>query len=307
MSSQQKIVLGLWPLAGVTTVGVSPQDVVSTLDAAVLAGITCFDTAFSYGYQGESDIALGRVIAKQRERFRVFGKVGQRWTSDRKRIVDGTPETLIADAETSLRRMGIERFDVLFLHSPDPNVDVAVSATAIRSLQERGLCDEIGMSNMSLSQFERFRSVADCDAIQCPLNLLQPGSIASLARPCSQQGCDVYCFWTLMKGLLAGAIKRNHAFEKGDSRPGYDIFQGNKRETAHRVIDQLTDLAGKHDCSIAQLAIGWVISQPEVTAALVGARRPEQITETASSQVLSEELLHEIEAIVGPARSSFEP
>ena len=117
-----QIALGLWPIAGITTVGVSAQDAEQTVTAAIDSGITTFDTAFSYGYEGESDRILGNQIKREREQYTVIGKVGQRWNSQRERIIDGSRQSLIADAETSLGRMQVEYFDLLMLHSPDPNV-----------------------------------------------------------------------------------------------------------------------------------------------------------------------------------------
>ena len=168
-----QVVLGLWPLAGITTVGVTPQDANETMMAAIEHGITTFDTAFSYGYEGESDRLLGRFIRQSRDRFTVIGKVGQRWTSQRKRVVDGSPATLAADAEASLDRIGIEQFDLLMLHSPDPHLPIERSAEAIAALQRRGLCKRIGICNVNPEQHRRFSQVVGCDAIQCPLNLLQ--------------------------------------------------------------------------------------------------------------------------------------
>ena len=305
------IILGLWPLSGVTTIGVTQRDVVSTLQMAIDLGITTFDTAFSYGYDGESDRALGAAIAGRRDQFTVFGKVGQRWasdkslTADKRRVVDGQPKTLIADAETSLKRIGIERFDLLFLHAPDPNVEIEVSAEAIQSLRERGLCDRVGVSNVSTDQYRRFRDAIQCDAIQCPLNVLQTDHLHDLIKSCHDDRCETYTFWTLMKGLLSGAITRDHQFDDGDSRPKYEIFQGDRREAAHIVIDKLSALAKTHEITMAQLAIGWVLSQPGVTSALVGARRKEQIAETAAAKKLSIELVDQIEAIVNPCRHLF--
>jgi aryl-alcohol dehydrogenase-like predicted oxidoreductase len=137
--SHSPIVLGLWPIAGITTIGVTQQDATSTIAKAIDCGITTFDTAFSYGFDGESDRLLGQFVKNDQDRFRVIGKVGQRWDAHRARIVDASPATLARDAEVSLQRIGIEQFDLLMLHSPDPNVPLEQSAEAMVDLQRRGL------------------------------------------------------------------------------------------------------------------------------------------------------------------------
>lgn len=292
------IILGLWPVAGVTTMGVTRQDAELTISAAIECGITHFDTAFSYGYDGESDRLLGQFICGDRDRFHVTGKVGQRWTDDHQRVVDGSPTTLIADAEASLRRIGIEHFDLLMLHSPDPDVAIETSAETIDQLRRRGLCRKIGVCNVNVDQRSQFASAAPCDAIQCPLNMLQQDSLRQLIPDCHREGCDVQVFWVLMKGLLAGKITRDHKFAAGDSRPNYSIFQGEARARAHDFLDELRSIATDTGSTVSQLAIGWTLAQPGVTAALVGARRPEQIRETAATRTLDSDTVDRIDRIL---------
>lgn len=288
----------MWPLAGVTTVGVTRSDAMATMEAAIESGIQAFDTAYSYGYAGESDRLLGTFIGSQRDRFTVIGKVGQRWTADRKRVIDGSARALSGDAERSLDRIGTERFDLLMLHSPDPNVSIESSAESMMDLQRRGLCDHVGICNASVDQWRRFASVADCRAIQCPLNLMQRDSLDDLIPACNAADCQVYVFWTLMKGLLAGKISRDHQFAEGDSRPNYEIFQGRQRERAHRILDGMRKLSGSSGLSIAQISIGWTLSQRGVTAALVGAHRAQQVREIAQATRLASDLVQAVDDLV---------
>ena len=296
--SSPHIALGLWPLAGITTIGVSASDADQTLIAAIESGITTFDTAFSYGYSGESDLILGRHLRGRREKFTVIGKVGQRWNQRRQRIIDGSRKSLVADAEQSLLRMNVEYFDLLMLHSPDPNIPLETSAEAIAELQHRGLCQQVGVCNINSKQLRRFQSVITCDAIQCPLNLMQRESLSELIPSCQQNEVSVYAFWTLMKGLLAGKIKRDHQFAEGDSRPGYAIFQGLARERTHQVVDGIARLGKEANLTPAQMAIGWVLAQAGISMALVGGHTPHQIRETAKTLPLPTELCEAIDTLV---------
>jgi len=296
--SSVHVALGLWPIAGITTVGVTARDADQTIITAIESGITTFDTAFSYGYEGESDLILGRHIHANREGFTVIGKAGQRWNSRRERITDGSKAGLVADTELSLGRLGIEYFDLLMLHCPDPEVPIETSAEAIGGLLQRGLCRQAGVCNVNVEQLQRFQSIVRCDAIQCPLNLMQRDSLDDLVPNCRTRGVHVYAFWTLMKGLLAGRIKRDHQFAAGDSRPNYPIFQGAERERAHRIVDGMNALAHQAQQTTAQLAIGWVLAQPGISMALVGGHTPEQIKETALAQPLTPDLSKAIDRLV---------
>jgi aryl-alcohol dehydrogenase-like predicted oxidoreductase len=293
------VIFGVWPLAGITSGPVEPEMARQTIRAAIESGIDTFDTAFSYGFDGEAERYLGEVLAEHRSattggRLQVMGKVGQRWSADRKRYTDASPNQLAADAEESLRRLGLEKFDCLLLHAIDPKVDLKRSADAIDALRRRGLVDRVGISNANREELQLFSLHVDCTAIQCPLNLLQRHSLDSVVPAAAAVNADVYVYWTLMKGLLAGQISRDHQFDVGDSRPGYEIFQGEKRRRAHDVIDRLWRIAQQYDTTVARLSIGWAVSQPGVTAALVGAKTPAQIRETALATPLSQELLNHL-------------
>ena len=303
------IILGLWPIAGITTIGVTPQAARETIAQAIDCGITSFDTAFSYGFDGESDRLLREFLHHDRERFRVIGKVGQRWDENQSRVIDGSPATLVRDAETSLKRIGIDCFDVLLLHSPDPHVPLDRSAQTMVELQRRGLCRSLGISNVTAEQYASFAHTlrtldSQCDAIQCPLNLLQRDSLRELIPACADDHCSVFVFWTLMKGLLAGRIGRDHVFAEGDSRPGYPIFQGKARQRAHDVLDAMRTISESTGMTLAQLSIGWAIAQTGVSGVLVGARRPSQVVEIAKASKLTEDVVSQIDQIVA---RSFAP
>jgi aryl-alcohol dehydrogenase-like predicted oxidoreductase len=299
LSIMSSVIFGVWPLAGITSGAVEPEMARETIRAAIESGLDTFDTAYSYGFDGEAERYLGEVLAEFRGKpdsppMRVIGKVGQRWTAGRKRYTDASPSQLTTDAEESLRRLGLEKFDCLLLHAIDPKVDLKRSAEAIDALRRRGLADRIGISNANREEIEQFASYVNCSAIQCPLNLLQRHSLESIIPAASQMDAAVYVYWTLMKGLLAGQISRDHQFDVGDSRPGYEIFQGEKRRRAHDVVDRLWRIAQQNNTTVAKLSIGWAVSQPGVTAALVGAKTPQQIRETASAKPLSQELLNHL-------------
>lgn len=301
-----RIALGLWPLAGITTVGVTRQDGRETIASAIQLGINTFDTAYSYGFEGESDRLLGSFIRSERDHYRIISKVGQRWTAQRKRVVDGKPQQLIADAETNLRRIGIESLDLLMLHSPDPETPLQDSTRALCQLHRQGKCQSIGLCNASVDQLIEFHRIAQIEstpatAIQCPLNLLQRQSQAALIPKAHELGLGCHVYWTLMKGLLAGRIKRDHQFAEGDSRPNYEIFKGQARERAHKIVDQLATLGKAIGKGPLELSIGWTLSQPGVELALVGARSASQVEQIARAKPLDRATLDAVNKISSQA------
>lgn len=292
------IILGLWPIAGITTVDATPDQSRATIKAAIDCGITTFDSAFSYGYDGESDRLLAEFIGDKRSSMFIISKVGQRWNAQRQRVVDAQPSTMQRDLDTVLHRLGTDYLDLLMLHSVDPEVDIRDCAEALQCFREQGLVKQIGVCNVTTSQLAAFTQVTRPYAVQLPVNILQPETLADVIPWCQSQRIDVHAYWVLMKGLLAGRIGEHHVFAAGDSRPKYDIYQGAKRQRAHRLLAGLQPIADQNKLTVSQLSVGWVLSQPGVNSVILGAKRPEQIQETAVSTPLRQEILLQINEVI---------
>lgn len=105
-------------------------------------------------------------------------------------------------------------------------------------------------------------------------------------------------YWPLMKGLLAGHLPRDHVFRPGDGRAKYPMFQGKEWLRNQDLVERLRVIAGRAGLTVAQLVLRWTIHQPGITAALVGAKRVDQITENAGGMgpPLSDGILVAIDA-----------
>jgi len=224
-------------------------------------------------------------------------KGGLHWDPDGKQAHDASPATLRRQCEESLRRLGTEHVELLYLHAPDENVPVGESAGALKRLLEEGKTRSVGASNLSVQQLEEFAAECPMAAYQPPYNMLQRQIEADTLPWCRQHGVAVLVYWSLMKGLLAGKLGRDHVFAKSDSRRKYPMFQGREWLKNHDLIDTLREIAQAAGHTVAELVINWTIHQAGITAALCGAKRPQQIRETAggSGWRLSDEQLRQID------------
>lgn len=278
---------GCWPISGVSSLGVNDADSLRTLRAALDASINFFDTAFSYGYQGEADKLLTQVIRERPNELIVATKVGSYYDAQRRRIVDGRPATLLANAKLGCARLGVEQVDVIYLHEIDPQVPLAESAGGIAEIVKQGLARYAGVSNVDAVQLQQFQAECPVVVVQPPYNMLQPEHVAAISSECREQNIAIACYWVLMKGLLAGKLGREHQFDPADRRLSYPIFQGEAWQRAQDLLDQLRRLAGELGITVAQLVIAWTLAQPGITVALCGAKRAEQIIETAAAMHVS--------------------
>lgn len=277
------VAFGAWPIAGMASRGVNDRDSLATLDAALESGINFFDTAYCYGRDGESERLIGRAIRDRREQVVIATKGGIHWAEDGAQVFDASPERLVRECDESLRRLETDRVELYYLHAPDPDTPVAESAGAIRRLQEAGKVVAAGASNLSVEQLAEFQAECPLAAYQPPYNMLQRQIERDTLPWCREHGVAVAVYWPLLKGLLAGKLSRDHQFPPDDSRRKYPMFQGQEWQRNHDFLDDLRQVAAAAGKTVAQVVINWTIHQPGITSALCGAKRPDQIHETAGA------------------------
>ena len=275
-------------MAGMTTIGANPADSLATIRAAFDSGINFLDTAFAYGPDGESDQVIANFLSEcERAELVIATKAGIHWDESGERVNDARPAVLRSELEQSLERLRTEYVDLFYLHAPDPNVPIAESAGGCRELLESGLARTIGVSNVDVAQLDKF--VAECPIVACqpPYNILQRSIEANLLPWCEQHSVSAVTYWPLMKGLLAGKLKRDHQFAEKDSRRNYAVFQGRQWELNQDFVDVLREISREIDHSVAEIVVNWTINQPGITTALCGAKRADQIRETAQAMTWS--------------------
>jgi aryl-alcohol dehydrogenase-like predicted oxidoreductase len=266
-----------------TSLDVNDRDSLATIEAALGAGINFLDTAYCYGPHGESEELIGRTIKGRRQGLVIATKGGLHWGPKGERVFDGTRERLHAECRESLRRLQIDCIDLYYLHAPDPNTPVAESAVAFAELKQQGLIRAAAVSNFTVSQLQQFHAVCPVAAVQPAYNMLQRQIEADLVPFCREHQIALCTYWPLLKGLLAGKLVRDHVFQPGDGRAKYVMFQGQEWQRNQDLLDDLRAIAARSNKTVAKLVVQWTISQPGITSALCGAKRADQILESAAA------------------------
>jgi aryl-alcohol dehydrogenase-like predicted oxidoreductase len=276
------VAMGCWPVTGITSVDVTRERSEATIRAAFDAGINFFDTAYMYGYDGESEKMIGSVLGNVRNEIVIATKCGLHW-EDNASVSDASPERIIAECDESLRRLSTDRVELYYLHAPDPQVPITESAGAIRDLMQEGKVLSAGLSNASVAELAEFHSVCPLAAYQPHYNMLQREIEDSQLPWCFENSVSTMVYWPLLKGLLAGKLPRDHQFDPKDGRQKYPMFQREEWEKNHDFLDRLREIADESGHTVPDLVINWTIQRSGITAALCGAKRPEQIVETAGA------------------------
>ena len=271
------------------------------LDYAVEKGITFFDSAELYG---GGDSQAGRKasygVDDQREATtekRSSEKIIGRWLAKRRcrdrmvictKVSSGaSPENIRKQVDASLEALGIDHIDVYKIHSPDDNVPIAESLDALNEQIDAGKISVIGGSNYNAAQLREVleiaaaRGYARFEITQPPYSLADRSFEADTLPMCAREQIATTSYSPLGAGFLAGKYtptNDRHHFPKGtrfDISPGHaDIYF-----TDHnfRVIKHLRRKAGEMGVPMVRLAMAWVMSNPHITATLVGARKENHI------------------------------
>lgn len=277
------LAMGCWPIAGITSIDVFTEQSEATLAAAFESGINFFDTAYCYGYDGESERMIAKVLGPHRREIVLATKGGIVWGPDRRQVRDGRPESILRHCEESLRRLKTDCVELYYLHAPDPEVPLADTAGAFQSLIATGKIRAAGLSNATVEQLAEFHRVCPLSAFQPHYNMLQREIEQSQLPWCVERQVSVMIYWPLMKGLLAGKLPRDHVFDPRDGRRKYPMFHGAEWEKNQDFLDQLRPIATELGVSLAQVVLNWTIQRPGIAVALCGAKRPDQIRNNAQA------------------------
>jgi aryl-alcohol dehydrogenase-like predicted oxidoreductase len=272
-----RVGLGTWAMGGWMWGGSSDEESMATIDAAIAHGVNLIDTAPAYG-NGHAEEIVGRALARNGRRNEVViaTKVGLDW-KDGDVARNASRAAIMRGIEVSLTRLQTDRIDLLQVHWPDPNVPIEETATAMFDLLRAGKIRAIGVSNFAPAMMDAFRTVAPLHAEQPPYNVFERGAEISALPYAGSHGLTTLTYGALCRGLLSGRMRASTIFPSDDLRSFDPKFRAPRYAQYLRAVDDLQVFARARGKDVLQLAVRWVLDQPNVGIALWGARRPEQI------------------------------
>lgn len=303
-----RIALGTWAIGGWMWGGADDEESIRTILEAFNQGINFIDTAPVYGF-GHSETVVGQALARYgaREKLYIATKVGLEW-HDGNVERNSSPERIRKEIEDSLRRLQTDYIDLYQVHWPDPLVLIEDTAETLRDLLDEGKIRAIGVSNYSPREMERFHMVAPLHSVQPPYNLFERQIEHQVLPFARSHHISVLAYGPLCRGLLSGRMRPDSRFTGDDLRKIDPKFQPPRFGQYLKAVAELDEFArANYGKRVMDLAVRWLLDQPGVTAALWGARHPQQIAD-ASSAVgwsLNPGALAEIDRIV--ARNITDP
>lgn len=296
---------GGWPMGRGHYGSFDDNEVVRAVHASIDLGVTLFDTAAVYGW-GEGEKLLGRALEGKREDVVIVSKAGIPWDEEgggRRR--DSSRESLEKSLNESLTRLQTDYLDLFLIHWPDESRPMSVPMEAFADFQKQGKIRYGGVSNFSPQQMSDCLDVFPIVTNQVGYHLFDQRPEPEIIPFCADNGMGIMAYGSLAHGLLTGTMTPDTTFEEDDWRRslmafGQPIFKGQNFLDNLKKVDTLKEMAADKGFSVAQLALAWVASEPTVSVALVGTRRPEEIQENvaAADWELSASERDEIKAVV---------
>lgn len=287
------ILMGTWQAGKKMWVDVEDAETIKAIRAAFDAGITTVDTAEVYG-QGHSEKIVAQALSDVREQVVYATKVFSHHLKY---------EQVIEACDRSLTNLQTDYIDLYQIHWPSGAfnseiVPIAETMGALNQLQKEGKIRAIGVSNFSVSQLQEAAQYGRIDSVQPAYSLFWRQIEQDLVPYCVENNISILAYSSLAQGLLTGKFGSGHQFKEGDNRLDNKLFQGENYQRAQTALDQLRPLAQQLQCTLAQLALAWLIAQPQ-TQAIAGARNAEQSTGNAQAMnvKLSDDLLQQIDRI----------
>ena len=302
------VAMGCWAIAGDRVWG--PQDEaesIATVHAALDAGVNFFDAAEGYG-DGHSELVLGRALANLRHEAVIATKVSRSHLS-----ADQVREA----CERSLRRLQTDYIDLYQIHWPGHTIPLAETIEALETLREQGKVRAIGVCNFGVEDLSDLLNVRRVETNQLPYSLLWRAIEYQIRQKCAGAGIGILCYSPLAQGLLTGKFAspddvppgraRTRHFSKGrplarHGEPGCEIETFAAIEEIRRISDRIHE-------PLTKVALAWLLHQSGVTSVIAGARRPDQIKQTAKAAdlVLSSDIVgqltdatEELKRVLGP-------
>ncbi|CAD5952920.1 Aldo-keto reductase YhdN [Planktothrix tepida] len=265
------LLIGTWQAGKRMWVGIEDAETIKAIRAGFEAGITTIDTAEVYG-EGHSEQIVAQALSDVRDQVVYASKVFANHLKY---------DQVIAACEQSLKNLNTDYIDLYQIHWPSGSfnseiVPIEETMKALNHLKEQGKIRGIGVSNFSRTQLEEASQYGRIESLQPPYSLFWRKVEQDAMSYCIEQKISILAYSPLAQGLLTGKFGPNHQFAEGDHRSKNKLFANKDHyQRVQNALEQLRPIAERYQCTLGQLAIAWLISQPQ-THAIVGFRNAEQ-------------------------------
>jgi aryl-alcohol dehydrogenase-like predicted oxidoreductase len=262
------------------------RESIATLHRAIELGVTFLDTAEVYGPFTNEEL-LGRALRGRRDRVTLATKFGFRIENGEVTGTDSRPAHIREVIETSLRRLGTDRIDLLYQHRVDPEVPIEDVVGTMAELVSEGKARFLGLSEAGEATIRRAHAVHPISALQSEYSLWERNLEADIIPVLRELGIGLVAFSPLGRGFLTGTAKRAEDYPEGDYRQEDPRFQGANFDANMRAASAVHDLARRRGATPGQVALAWLLHKGEDIVPIPGTKRRRFLEENAGAASLT--------------------
>lgn len=255
---------------------------IRTIHRALDLGVTFFDTAAIYG-EGHNETLVGRALGPRRKDVVLATKCGILPASGGGIEADGSPAAIRTSCDASLRRLGTDVIDLLYLHRVDPKTPIEESVGALASLVDEGKVRFIGLSEAAPRTIRRAQKVHPVAALQSEYSLWFREPEREVLPVCRDLGIGFVPFSPLGRGFLSGALKETETLSSDDMRLRLPRFQGENFGRNLVLLQRLAAMADRKRCTPAQLALAWLLAKEADIVPIPGTKRQKYVEENIAA------------------------
>jgi aryl-alcohol dehydrogenase-like predicted oxidoreductase len=250
---------------------------IAAIHRALELGVNWIDTAAVYGMGHSEEVVASALQSWSGPRPHVFTKCGLLWDECGNVHRNLRANSIRRECENSLRRLNVDVIDLYQIHFPTKDVEEAW--TELAKLKKEGKVRWIGVSNFDADQLRRAEKIAPVTSLQPPYSLIRREVEQEILPYCYAHGIGVIVYSPMQSGLLTGAMTRERVAKLPDSdwRSRDPEFTEPKLSTNLALVERLRKVGQKYGRPPGQVAVAWVLRNPAVTAAIVGARNAQQV------------------------------
>ena len=270
------ISLGCMSLSG--TYGTSDDNAsIALIHDALDSGVTMLDTSDLYG-NGHNETLLGKALAGRRSGVVVATKFGNLGGKGGK-FADGRPEFVAASCEASLKRLGIDTIDLYYAHRIDATVPIEETVGAMGELVKQGKVRALGLSEASPETIRRAHKTHPIAAVQNEFSLLYRHEGEETRATTRGLGISLVAYAPLGRGLLTADIADPATLAEGDTRKRQPRYAGDNLAKNRTLSQKIEAIAKRKGCTIAQLALAWVLAQGDDVLTIPGTKQKKRLHE----------------------------
>ena len=298
--SQPGIGLGCMNLSHAYGVPLQEDEAIRALHAAFDMGYRHFDTATLYG-GGKNELLLGKALRHLRSDLFLASKCGMAiGEQSGKKEIDGRPDTLKKQCESSLRRLQTDYLDLYYLHRLDPMVPIEESVGALAELVKEGKIGAIGLSEVSATTLRKAHAVHPIAALQTEYSLWTRNAEIAVLDICKELGTAFVAFSPVARGFLANSLHDVSTLDAKDIRNNMPRFYADTYPKNLELLPAYLEVAAEVGCTPAQLALAWLQSRGDHVVPIPGTRSVEHMRDNlgADGLALTADVISRLDSII---------